>query len=484
MESARELAVPLIDSRITLPDLTGNLDEQVTLTIDPDGLLRFNYSDTVPAVTSASVFTELRNLARGVPLVITQRREALPFPFPEEVRFEELRIKSGTLTYSLPNTYDRSVRVALEIPNISRDGQPFRVEGTLPAYAGTGTVPVLTNLTSPLDLSGYSLDFSTDSLILEYAIDDLQGQALQPARGTLAALANLDFSYAEGYFGRAPYPGVSDVLKIDFFERYRGGDFSFVDPRIRVTVRNGFGLPARAVIDELTVTTLDGRVLPVTAEVVDRGFDFDYPTVPGDVSTTTYTIDASNSNILELLSAKPVALNYRISALINPESDPSIMGYLFDTSTYSATINVELPLYGQATDFIVSDTFPLQLGEQYPDLTSATFRITTDNALPFDLSLTGTFVDSLGTPLADLTNGELLVIRASPVDANGNPKEVTQTTTDLPLPADKVGQIRLADRLLLRTTFATTNRGSTPVRVTNRQDLRVRIGVRITTTKQ
>ncbi len=483
-ESNRELAFPLVDSRVTLPELTGTLDEEVTLTVDPDGLLRFNYTDTVPAVTSEEVFDQLRDFARGVPLVITERREALSFPFPEGVRLRELRIRSGTLTYSLPNTYNRPVRITLEIPNIRRDGQSFRIEGELPAYSGSGAVPTLTNVQVPLDLLDYTLDFSSDSLILEYAIDALDGQALQPAAGTLVALANVDFSYAEGFFRRTPFPGVSDRLAIDFFERYRGGDISFVDPSIRVTVRNGFGLPARAVIDELTVTTLDGRELPVTGEVVDSGFDFNYPTVPGAVSTTVYVADKSNSNVLELLSAKPVALNYRISALINPQDDATIKGFLFDTSTYAATVNVELPLYGQATDFVVNDTFPLRLGEDYPDLATATFRITTDNALPFDLTLAGTFVDAQGRPLADLTDGELLVIRASPVDAAGNTTEVIQTTTDVPFPADRVANIRRADRLLLRTTFATTNRGTTPVRVSDRQDLRVRIGVRITTNPQ
>ncbi len=481
VESARELAFPLVDSRVTLPELTGTLDEEVALTVDPDGLLRFTYTDTVPAVTSEEIFDQLRDFARGIPLIITERREALGFPFPEGVRLQELRISSGTLTYSLPNTYDRPVRITLEIPNIRRDGEPFRVEGNLPAYTASGPVPSLTNLAGPLELADYVLDFSTDSLILEYTIDDLQGQSLQPATGTLVALADLDFAYAEGFFRRTPFPGVSDRLGIDFFERYREGDFSFVDPSIRVTVRNGFGLPARAVIDELTVTTRDGRELPVTGEVVERGFDFNYPSVPGEISNTVYVADQSNSNVLELLSAKPVALNYRISALINPEDDPTIKGFLFDTSTYAATVNVELPLYGQATDFVVNDTFPLRLGQDYPDLATATFRITTDNALPFDLTLTGTFVDARGAPLADLTDGELLVIRASPVDANGNNTAVITTTTDVPFPTDRVAEIRRADRLLLRTTFATTNRGTVPVRVTEQQDLRVRIGVRITT---
>ncbi|CAH1001158.1 hypothetical protein LEM8419_02071 [Neolewinella maritima] len=479
-----EYAVPLIDSEVKLAELVGDIDERVRLTVDPDGLLRFSYTDTVPAVTSDEVFDELNGLARGLPLPITRRREAYAFPAPEDTRLTALRAKAGAFTYSLPNPYAQPVRIVLTLPGITRDGEPLQVRGELPAYSGTGDEPKLTNVDSPLDFTGYTFDLSGGELVVEYAIDGLDGEELAPGRATIAAFTALEFDFIEGYFGRTPYPGVSERLEIDFFDNYQGGTIDFVDPQIRVQIRNGFGIPARAVVDQLSVESQAGSTVAVTGRVVDEGFDFAYPRTPGNTALTTYLIDETNSNLKELLATRPTALNYRISALLNPEADESVIGYLLDTSTYTATITVELPLYGSAADFQLRDSFPVNLGEQYGEITAVTFRVTTDNELPFDLSLTGTFLDSLGTVVGDLTDGDLLVIRASVVDAMGNTTAATQATTDIPLQGERLAQVRRASRLVLNITFATSDKGSQAVRVTDRQNLRVRIGARLTVNDQ
>ena len=478
-----EYAVPLVDSRVNLPQLLGEIDEQVTLTVDPDGLLRFNYTDTVPPVTGDALFSELRKLAGTIPLPITSRSRTLPFPLPGDAALDYLRLSRGTFTYSLPNTYAVPVNIVLTFPTLTRDGKPLTVSGSLPAYSGTGTPPSLTNVSNPLDLSGYELDASSESVTVNYAIDDPDGGELEPADGTIALLTDLDFSYLEGYFGKQRYPGVDEVLRIDFFDNYLGGDIAFVQPRITVSVRNSFGVPSRAVIDELFVITVTGDTIPVSGSVVEDGFDFAYPDLPGTERTTRYVVDETNSNVLDLIQAKPVALHYRISALINPDGDSDITGFLADTSSYTAQVNVELPLYGSADDFRIRDSFPINLGNKYREITAATLRITTDNEIPFDLSLTGTFVDAAGNALADLTEGELLVIEAAPTDNSGQASGSRQVTTDVPLSTETLGRIREATALVLETTFATSDGGDRPVRVLDRQELRVRIGARLNAEK-
>ena len=472
-----EFAIPLIDSRVNLTELVGDVDERVTVTVEADGLLRFNYRDTVPAVTSEVAFDELSDLARGIPLSITKRRQALAFPVPDELRVDKLLAKRGTFTYSLPNTYARTVTVELTLPTVTRDGEPLRVTGTLPPYIGSGTVPSLSNVDTPIDVAGYTLDFSSDSLVIEYRMIAEDGTDLDPPRNTLAVFRDLEFSFIEGYFRRQPYPGVSDVLEIDFFNTYEGGEVSFVEPRIVVEIRNGFGVPARAVIEQLEVITVEGDTLAVTGRAVEEGFDFDFPRTPGQTAATRFVIDNSNSNLTELIASKPVQLNYRISALINPDADADITGFLSDTSTYQATVNVELPLYGTASDFRLRDSFPLNLGTDYAEITAASFRVTTDNAIPFDLALTGTFLDSLGNALFDLTDGQLLVVAA------GEVAEIRQVTTDFAFDDTRLPLLRQASTLVLRTSFATGG-GGEPVRITDDQQLRVRIGTRLTVTKE
>ncbi|WP_116126260.1 hypothetical protein [Lewinella sp. IMCC34183] len=480
VRQSAEFAIPLVDSEVDLTDLLGSVDERFLLTVDPDGLLRFRYSDTVPPVTSETIFADLRELGRGIPLPITERDTRLPFPLPNRASIDLARLGAGRLTYVLPNPYDQPVRLTLRLTNFLNNDAVATITGELPAYSGSGDRPTLTNAGAPLDLAGYVLNFSDEELRIEYSIDALDGTPLKPGPGTVLLLSDLEFSYLEGYFGQLPYPGVDDQLAIDFFENYLSGDVTFVDPRIVVQVRSSVGVPARAVVESLNVETADGRRIPVEGEIVDEGFRFDYPREPGDNATTTYVVDKENSNLLDLLEARPVALNYRISAQINPDADPTQTGFLSDTNSYAATVTLELPLYGSARDFEVTDTLPVNLGEQYGEVTAATFRVTTDSDLPLDLLLSGTFVDSLGSPVADLTDGELLIMEASETDPSGTPLGTVRATNDIPITGEALTRIRQARSLVLTTSFATLDGGTRPVRITNEQTLRVRIGARLT----
>jgi hypothetical protein len=117
------------------------------------------------------------------------------------------------------------------------------------------------------------------------------------------------------------------------------------------------------------------------------------------------------------------------------------------------------------------------LGQDYAEVTAATFRVTTDNGLPLDLSLTGTFIDSLGTPLLDLTDGQLLVLRA------GTSASPRRQTNDIVFDGADLDELRRARQLVLQVDFATTDDGQRTVRVVDTDEVRIRIGARLTVDK-
>jgi len=125
-------AVPLIDSEVTLNELIGEVSEDVSLTVDPDGLLRFRYSGEVPAIGSDVVFSRLETIAQGVFVPITRSPQAAPFGGGSDIDIDEVRIKGGFLNYALPNRYDRPVTVTLSIPDARLNGVPFSVTADLP----------------------------------------------------------------------------------------------------------------------------------------------------------------------------------------------------------------------------------------------------------------------------------------------------------------------------------------------------------------
>jgi len=470
-------AVPIIDSDVTLSELLGNVTEDVSFSVDADGLLRFRYEGEVPAVGSDIIFGQLEDIATGVAIFIERSRQAAPFGGAgEDVDVDELRIKSGALSYNLTNEYDRPVTVTLRIPDARKDGVPFETSSTLPAWDGTGDVPTFSNSDMPEDLEGYILTIPQDSLYFEYDIVADDGEVLTPSRQTIVAFTNLRFSFMRGYLGRELYPGGRDTIEIDFFDSYQDGEIFFEDPTITMTLVNTFGVPALAQVSVLNVVDVEGNIIPITGQAVEEGFNFNYPTVPGDTAYTTFVFDNSNSNIAEVLSARPVALDYEIDALINPDADTEIIGFLTDSAAYTATVRVELPLYGNASDFTVRDTFAIGIMDRYEDVRGVDFRLTTHNGLPLEIELAGTFLDAEGNALADLTDGRIQLLEAAPVDGEGNGTGVAERTNDITFEDTRLDAIRQAVSLVITLDISTTDNGTPFVRVTDDQTLRVLLG--------
>ncbi|WP_020571776.1 hypothetical protein [Neolewinella persica] len=469
-------AVPIIDSDVTLSELIGDVTENVSLSVDPDGLLRFRYSGEVPAVGSDVIFARLEALARGVFLPITRNRLAAPFGGADDVDIDELRIKGGLLTYALTNEYDRPVTVTLSLPDATLDGVAFSVSADLPAYSGTGDVPTFSNPDDPVNLKGYVLTIPNDSLYFEYDIVDEMGNDLTPSPGAIVAITNLRFSYMEGYLGQALYPGGRDTIEVDFFDNYLEGDIFFEDPTITMTLINTFGVPALAQVSVLNVIDVNGEVIPITGDAVDEGFYFEFPRTPGDTAFTTFVFDNTNSNIAEVLSARPVALDYEVDALVNPDADTDIIGFLTDSAAYQAKVEVELPLYGNASDFTVRDTFVIDLMDRYQDVVGIDFRLTTRNGLPLAIELQGTFLDDAGNALADLNDGAIQLLQAASVDALGNTTNTADETNDITFEDERLEAIRNAASLVITLDISTTNGGTSFVRVTDNQMLQVLLG--------
>lgn len=470
-------AVPLIDSEVTLNELIGDVSEDISLTVDPDGLLRFRYSGEVPAIGSDVIFARLQTIAQGVFVPITRSRQAAPFGGGADIDIDEARIKGGLLNYSLPNRYDRPVTVTLSIPDARLNGVPFSASEDLPAYSGSGIPPTFQNLDTPIDLAGYILTIPNDSLYFEYSIVDASGIDLGPSEQTIVSFTNLRFSYVEGYLGQDLYPGLRDTVAVDFFDSYLEGDISFEDPTITMTLTNTFGVPTLAQISVLNVVDIEGNVTPITGTAVEEGFYFNFPTTPGDTAVTIFVFNDSNSNISEVLSVRPVALDYEVDALINPDADTDIIGFLTDSASYSAKVDVELPLYGQASGFVVHDTIPIDLMDRFGEVVGVDFRLTTRNGIPLSVGLEGTFLDENDNALADLTDGRLQLLEAAPIDNDGNViSEGEFLINDITLEGDRLNAIRSANRLILTMNFSTSRQGLISARVTNEQTLQVLLG--------
>lgn len=471
-----QYAVPLVDSEVSIRDLIGDGVDEVSLTVDPDGLLRFTYSGDVPEVGAGAAFERLNSLPEGLLLPITANRQNADFPLAADIDLDRVKVASGTFFHNFPNPYDQAVTVTFTIPDATLNGQSFSVSGQLPAHDGEGDPPVFENSANPIPLDGYTIGLPNDAIILEYSIVGEDGTNYEVPERTLSFLQDLRFNFAQGYLGQELYEGERDTIEVSFFDRYLEGNIFFVDPKVIIRLRSTFGLPSRAVIRRFDVIGSNGQVIALEGEGVDNGFDFSFIREAGDTAVTEFVFNRDNSNIDEILAARPVALDYIINASINPEADTTIRGFLTDSSTYDVQVDLELPLFGNAEQFTVRDTVDLNLMDQYASITNVVFRLTTDNGLPVGIGLTGTLLDSLGNEIGTLSEDNTTILQAAPVDGAGRPTGTTREVTDFDFEADRLENLRTAAQLVLTFEITTSDDGSQFIRVEDLQRLRVALG--------
>ena len=476
-------AIPLVDSRVGMREILEDFEENASLTVNPDGLLRFQYSGDVLTRTSLDVFESINETIGNAGIIpIISNRQALPFASPDGLELDRLQMNGTTLTYALVNSYDFPVRVELVLPTVVLDGEPIVVTGELPAYDGNGTPPSINNQLEPLDMSGYTLTPEGDSIYIEYTIQDLAGNDLSPSAGTALLIEDFSFSYAEGYLGNVVYEGGRDTIEIDFFDNWIRGDVYFEEPKITFNFENSFGVPTEAVINVFNIITAEGEILPLESVFLEEGgISFPYPEIDevGEVKTEQFLFTPENSNIDIVLGSKPVAIDYDVNALTNPDNDTDIRGFITDSSYYRVLVDVDLPLYGQAANFEVRDTFELDFSS-YGDIDAIEFKLLTENGLPLAIALQGDFISAEGDTLARLFEEATEVVGGAPVDAEGIPTAPNEVTTFVNWDREQVQRILPAKTLLLTVTFSTTLGLEQSVRVLSEQEAAVKLGAIIT----
>ena len=479
-------AIPLIDSEASLRELIGDVDVDgiVDVTVREDGVLVFRYSGIVPRVGPQIVFDRIENITRGIQLPLLRDRQGAPFNVMEDIDIDDVTVSAGQLFYDFRNPYEIPVRITASFPDANLNGAPLIITEELPAYSGTGPVPVADNVDNPLDLNGFILEVPNDSIYIEYSITDLAGNQLPIDGQSILVISDLEFSLIRGYLGQELYAGGRDTIEVDFFDNYLEGDISFADPTVTVRLTSTFGLPAQALVEVLQVQDVNGNVIPIMGGAVTDGFNFDFPTVPGEAATTEFIFNSGNSNIDEVLSARPVALDYRIDANINPDADRDLRGFITDSSFYQAEVDVDIPLIGRANNFTLRDTLELNLMDQYDEVDEVFFQLTTDNGLPFGVEFTGQLLDGAGNVIGDLTDGESTLLQPAMVDAAGNVSQVTTDERGFNFDGERIATLRAAERLVLTFSLATSLGGTRDVRITDDQRFRFTLGAQVRTIRE
>lgn len=474
-----DYAVPLVDTKTSLEDLLEGFEENSTLLIDPDGTLRFLYKGDVIAQSSADVFESINESLPPI-IPITSPNMALPFTSPDGIAIDRMDLKGGNLVYYFENRNTESVNVKVTFPQVTKNGVPLSYQHNLAAYSGTGNAPSASNLFLPTSLEGYTIATLNDSVYIQY-------QAITPGgdqkllSSFIIRIQDLSFAYAEGYFGNFLYEGSRDTINIDFFDDWIRGDIYFEDPRIIFNIENSFGIPTRSVVNVLNVLTVRNEILPLESPFVTNGIDFPYPAMNeiGQVKTSSFAFTKDNSNIATILGAGPVAVDYDVDAITNPNSNTEIRGFITDSSFYKIRLEVELPLYGRASGFETTDTFDVNFSS-YEDVDAVVFKLVVDNELPLEVDVQAYLADEQYNVIDSLFEPRQVVVEGAPVNAQGVASGSKQRIVQVPISETRFSAIKNQVRyVLLSAGFSTNNQGKTTVRVLATQDVRIRLGANL-----
>ena len=251
-----------------------------------------------------------------------------------------------------------------------------------------------------IDLSGYEADFSSKKL--SFSIDDLiivpiSQDILSTDKIILGVeMSDVDFESIEGYFGQLAIPQINDTIKIDELKELKG-KFGITDPSIKLTVKNGFGIPVELGMDNFAVIRKDQTKLPLT---VNTPLVIKCPAKLGDPDFTSILELNKNtiSNIDKLVSSETKEIQIGGKLLVNKDGDPNTTkNFIKNTSSISLDAEVTVPLTGYASGFTFADTSDFSYS--FDGLKSLQMRLVYRNTLPIDIDAKVTFLDKFDNPI-------------------------------------------------------------------------------------
>jgi hypothetical protein len=140
----------------------------------------------------------------------------------------------------------------------------------------------------------------------------------------------------------------------------------------------------------------------------------------------------------------------------------------------------ELPMEGAVQDFVLIDTFDLDLtGGEIPE-GEAEFKVIAINGFPLDIDLQCYFLDGFGQAIDSMFLENTNLMEAAPVDIDGRVLGPIQTISFADFSVERINRIKESvTQIALQGQFNTTNNGNTDIKLYADYNLRIQIGVKI-----
>ena len=493
-----DVGVPLVSATIRAEKAIESLDENDLLQIGESGQISLIYSDTVRELNLSEffdipdqTFTETNVLSadeeeelfqNGTVTVSNSQIET--FTLPEGDELDSLRIQSVGVNVRVET--DGNIPFSGFVRLLNADGSVAleqNFEGAAP--------PLILDVSefyedlfflfsnSPENSNTFGFEYE-----VTYEYNNSQSFDAQPINIELE-LNDLAVHTIGGYLAPRSFLFDSLNVEIDEFERDFEGSFVISDPRLRVDVDNGYGLGVSLNILDVEAQNKEGQPFTIEGDNITQ-----LPVVQpapslGQSTVTSVMIDNSRSNptITQLISFEPTVIETGILADLNPQGESNVFASILND--LDITFQVEVPIFGSVSDFLLEDTANTDLGDfieevnRNDELQSLQFNYFVDNGLPLDLGCQIIFTDSLFNRIDSLFLDETYLIESAPVDyavpphspEYGRAVGKTPTLLEILIERDRIPPLEEVTFIIFRVFGNTTDNGAEPIRIFSQDEL-------------
>lgn len=493
------IAAPLINGSLSMKDIAENIDKnEINVIEGPDGLYTLIYRDTLEsdyAETYIKVPDQLAKENYGLTLTENTRVNlgetvtnsesyavTINTENGQELKYADL--KGGILNFSVTSTLPHHISLDIGIPSFTKNGVPF---ATTLDLTYNGSSPVEANISEALE--GYRLDLSgdgTQSNTFLWNADITVTSSGEVSVGNESVqidlgLNNLQYSLLYGNLGSFTFPSYDGFVNIEVFDNAEQGEVVFNDPKLKLTLNNTFGVPAAFTINQLETETDYGMIVDFssTGNLQIPGPNIiEFPTTVGQNALTDYSLDKTNSNIVDAFKPAPSRLNYSLTPGISSSGMDN--HFVLDTSRIKAYTEAEIPLDGTIKIYSLVDTIRGIEFQDEENIRSALLKIKTINSLPLDVTLQAYWLDNENNILDTLFLDNTLIVSGQ-VNNNG---EVTAATTyyqEIYYDRERYEKIIPATKLLVEGDLQSSNNGNTPVKFFSHNEITLQISTLVNT---
>ena len=470
-ELSPTLAIPLVDSRLSVQEILAREDTSELIVVDPaSGKLALAYSNndfslsasdllTVPPTTVQRSYAVGQNSTPPAGQEITYGSSEKTLLDPGNIAIHRLLAESGALDMAFTSDFDHDIRIDLTFPDFMKGGVALNLTVELPRNAPSSQ--------QTANLQGYNLNLAPEgvpnTVRISYAVTiTTSGEPINADDAVNVQLSFNNLVYQQMDFTSADLslPVAQDSVLLRIFRSSQDSevDYRFTNPSVEVGVDNEVSAPFDLFFEQLEmVDAVSGERTEILLDNFPNPQEIAYPMSPGMSERTTFSIDPSKSNVDQVLTPTEKFVVYRLQ--LNAKNDGQIHS-IEKGDRIALDVTALLRLEGYINNWLLVDTADLDFPGEQNFVDDASLRYYVHSVFPAEVQLQVYFLDNEQTLLDSLftdPDGELNLLPGAPVNEQGRAVEPGITKTkDILLEGPRLDHLLQASQVVVKARIRTT----------------------------